>query len=40
MLSLGVRLGKTLSEIMDLSEEELWLWVAYFEEQADSQSAR
>ena len=32
---LGVRLGKSLGEITDLTREEIHLWAAYFEMESD-----
>ena len=30
-MTVGARLGKSLGEILDLTQEELLLWAAYFE---------
>lgn len=32
-MTVGARLGKSLGEIMELTEEELLLWLAFFDEE-------
>ncbi|MGR3495219.1 hypothetical protein [Citreimonas sp.] len=35
-MGIAARLGKTLGEVIDLTEEEICLWLAYFEMENDA----